>query len=276
MKYLVCLFLLLLSANPSFADKETKEPTFIDPNDVGGTYIDPYDVGNFTDPNDQDGDYIDPYDLPSVIEEEPKKDINTFEVLRDDLMAGAKIYRHDANIAFKNWKKINFEDPKPEIDWSQVRIEIGAGYVGAFGGSIAGVFSGFLLGSLVEGVGACNRCWVSYAVNMSTIGATLGGSAGVYMFGNNRTQQGSAITTYMGTLLPLMVGAIAYNESRQLNKNGFYLLTMPLMATLGYNLSRHYRKKGEEPLFDNFLEADEMWVSKDRENLLALNARWTF
>ena len=277
MRYLTYFFVLLLTINVCFAEKKTAAPAFVDPNDEGGAYIDPYDIGGSVDPNDQDGGaYIDPYDMPSVIEEAPKKQPNDFEVLKDDLMAKARVYKQDAGESWRMWKQINIDDPKPPIVWSQVGTELGAGYVGAFGGSIVGMFSGFLVGSIYDSTTSCEQCWVDIAFSMSTIGATLGGSAGVYMFGNNDKQLGSAALTYAGTLLPLMIGAVAYSDSGQINKSGFYLVTIPLMAGLGFNWSRHFRKKGEEPLFNNFFEPDDMWVSKDSDNVMALNVRYKF
>jgi len=301
MKYF-CVFILLFT-NICFADKQkdpiTAKPigenrdayvdpndvgsdVYIDPNDVGNT-VDPYDVGKSIDPNDVDGKtIIDPYDLPVDIEKVPDKKPNAIEKLRDDLFAGSSEFFEgtdqvfsDANKSWQKWKHINFQSPKPPLKWSQVGTEIGAGYAGAFGGSVIGIFSGFLIGSAYDALSSCEQCWVSVAANMSTLGATLGASAGVYMFGNNDEQQGSLAATYIGAVLPVLVGTIAYRGSRQLSRSGFYLATMPLTASLGFNLSRHYRQKGEKSLFDDFF-ADDMWVSKGRGDVLALNMGWKF
>ena len=292
MKYF-CLFILLF-ANVCFADKQidtiTAKPkaensdSYVDPNDVdGGSYVDPYDVGNSTDPNDVNGTLtIDPYDLPVETEKIPEKKQNSINKLKDDLFAGTSEFFEgtdevfsDANKSWQKWKHINFQSPKPPLEWPQVGTEIGAGYAGAFGGSVIGIFSGFLIGSAYDALSSCEQCWVDVATNMSTLGATLGASAGVYMFGNNDTQQGSLAATYIGAVLPVLVGTIAYRGSRQLSRSGFYLATMPLTAALGFNLSRHYRQKGEKSLFDDFF-VDDMWVSKGRDDVLAFNMSWKF
>jgi len=284
MKYF-CFFILLF-ANICFADKQKDSAVTVKPNAVSSdTYIDPNDVGGgvYVDPNDVNGSItIDPYDLPVETEKIPEKKQNSINKLKDDLFAGSSEFFEgtdeiisDANKSWQNWKKINLQSPKPPLKWPQVGMEIGAGYAGAFGGSVIGIFSGFLIGSAYDALSSCEQCWVDVAANMSTIGATLGASAGVYMFGNDDKQQGSLASTYIGAVLPVLVGTIAYRGSKQINRSGFYLATMPLTAALGFNLSRHYRQKGEKSLFDN-LFADDMWVSKSRDDVLAFNMSWKF
>ena len=287
-------------SNICLADKQVVKPA-TDPNDANTKgYVDPYDIGKSTDPNDVDGkkyvdpydgellegkaDATDPYDLDSDIEAKPdkipEKNQNPVVQFKDDLMAETVDPVDDgdgffggANESWIKWKQVNLQSPKPPIIWPDVGLEIGAGYAGAFGGSVVGLFAGFLVGSVYDAVSSCEQCWVDVAVNMSTFGATLGASSGVYMFGNNEKQVGSPYATYAGAVLPVLIGSIAYRGSLQLNRSGFYLATMPLLATAGFNLTRHYRKKGDSTLFDDFF-ADDMWVSKEADNLLAFNMRW--
>ncbi|HFE38826.1 MAG TPA: hypothetical protein ENK06_10485 [Gammaproteobacteria bacterium] len=268
MKIGCCLFILLLSANCCLADELEGSNAGIDPNDLdGATYVDPYDVEGGVVILPEAPVSSDPYDQPEFIEHKEKKKPAIVK-FKDKLLV-------DADASWRAWKKRNLKSPKPPLNWSQVGAETGAGYVGAFGGSVVGLFGGFLAGSLYDAVSNCDRCWVDVAVNMSTLGAGLGTAAGVYMFGNNEEQLGSISATYLATVLPVLVGTVAYTDSRQINKSGFYLLTMPLFAVVGYNLTRYHRGENDKPLFDNIF-IDDMWVSKNTGEVLALNVKFTF
>jgi len=266
MKYLCTLFFLLLYsfmlANVCIASQLPLSS--VDPNDIeGDAFIDPYDVNN----NRKTPNFIDPYDQPQVIEE-PVKKRSVFPVFTQALLT-------DSKESWQDWKKRHITSPKPPLNWSQVGTEIGAGYLGAFGGSMLGLFSGFMIGTLYDAVSPCERCWVDVAINMTTIGAGLGATAGVYMFGSDNQQQGSISVTYMSTIIPVLIGTVAYRDSRQINKSGFYLMTMPLFAAVGFNWTRHYRGAKDKPLFEN-LFIDDMWLSQASPEALEFNIRFKF
>ena len=265
MKYLCSILILLLFANISIADDQS---IGVDPNDIDGeAYIDPYDVEGGGHVVPQTRGFVDPYDQPVEVEKKAKSSRG--------LLGFNKKLLNDADKSWEAWKKRNLKSTKPPLNWSQVGSEIGAGYVGAFGGSVLGLFSGFLIGSVYDASSDCDRCWVNVAANMATLGAGLGATAGVYMFGNNDKQLGSISATYVATLLPILVGTVMYTDSKQINKSGFYLATMPLLAVVGYNLTRYYRGKDDKPLFENIF-IDDLWVSKSSDNTLALNIKLKF
>jgi len=278
MKYLCLILCFFVLPYPCAADKSKDLPKAVDPHDVkGGGYIDPYDVG--TDGQRLDR-YVDPYDVneknPSLRKPNNVPDSNFDDTNKSitDLFAYDDIVE-DVDEQWGLWRAENVDSPKPPLDWGQVGMETSAGYVGAFGGSVVGMFGGFLLGSAYDFLSGCKKCWVDIAFSTSTLGGSLGAASGVYMFGNNDKQLGSFAATYAGTVLPVLIGTFAYSGSKQINKSGFYLLTMPLLATVGYNITRHYRKEGEKPLFNNIF-VDDMWVSKEKDNALAFNVQLSF
>lgn len=262
MKYL-CGFFLFFVAFAGCADDLSMG---IDPNDVDGQgYVDPYDAEEETQAELKS--FVDPYDQPEVIKP-PETTRPTLPRLNKQIVSETKN-------SWRLWKERHLFSPKPPLNWSQVGMEIGGGYAGAFAGSVAGLFGGFIVGSLYDAVSNCEQCWVDVAVNMTTLGAGLGAAAGVYMFGSDDKQQGSLTATYIGTLLPVVIGTIAYQDGKRLNKSGLYLTTMPLFAVLSFNLTRYYRGKDDKPLFENIL-IDEMWVSSPLDNVLVLNAKFKF
>ncbi len=266
MKYFCTVFFLLLYifmfANVSVANPPSLPS--VDPNDIEGQgFVDPYDVND----DKEMQDFIDPYDQPQVIEK-PIGKRSIFPVFNKALIT-------DSQEAWQDWKKRHITSPKPPLNWSQVGTEIGAGYIGAFSGSMLGLFSGFMIGTLYDAVSPCERCWVDVAINMTTIGAGLGATAGVYLFGSDDQQQGSISATYVSTIIPVLIGTVAYRDSRQIKKSGFYLMTMPLLAAVGFNLTRHYRGKEDKPLFEN-LFIDDMWISQASSDALEFNIRFKF
>jgi len=263
--------LIVIHVNIAIAKDEVP---FVDPYDVDGAIaVDPYDatgnrIGNTSQPI--------PKNKSQPVQESKKQPATKDKMVEKIKEEKPKTKMLDnLDKSWGDWKKSNFGGEKPPLDWSQVRTEVGMGFGGAFGGSVIGLFSGFILGSIYDGMSSCDQCWKDTAVFTGTLGASLGASTAVYMMGNNETQLGSAYMTLGGSLLPAIFGFFYFDDESQLQKSGFYIITMPLFATLGYNASRHYRKKNEKALFENIFY-DDMWVSRNSSNMLVLNVKFKY
>lgn len=260
----------------------------VDPYDVNGAGIDPLDLIE----RESDEAGIDPLDQfvidPNSAKQAPqvgkkpeenekskqKEESNKKETVKIPLPETPKVIK-DWQHAFKEWKE-KPPEPKPPVTKQNIRRQLGAGYVGTFGGSVLGLFGGFVVGSLYGELAGCSRCWLDVATVGSVIGGGFLGSTGVYMFGNSEKQIGSMYTTVAASMIPVLLAEGFYGDRAQIRKSSFYLLTMPIFATLGYNFSRRYRKPGENPWIENFF-IDDTWVSADpEEGIVAFNFQARF
>ncbi len=250
------------------AKKQPHSLLSVDPYDVDGEGVDPLDLleeepdPNALDPYDIEGQtVVDPYDEKPVVREDKES-------------PPAERWQWRVPKFFKDWKQAwndRLTEPQPPVTINDIGRELGAGYVGVFGGSVVGLFGGFVIGSVYSELAGCRRCWLDIAVAGSIMGSSFLTSTGVYMFGNSENQLGSMKATILTSLVPVLLAEGLYSDAKRVRKSGFYLLTLPLFATLGYNMSRHYRKPGETPWIDNIFE-DDTWVSIDpAEKILAFN-----
>jgi len=246
--------------------------------------VDPYDAqGDYVDPNDVEGEIaVDPYDAEALgvtFPNEPSSNVqeneNGIDLGLPDIETPEFV--EDWKNSWDEWRIEEFAPkPKPPLTWPAIGKELGAGYIGAFGGSVVGLFGGFLVGSLYGELAGCSHCWVDIATTTSVIGAALSTSSGVYMFGNTEQQLGSIYQTTAASFVPVIFAMALYNDSSQVQKSGFYILTMPVFATIGYNLSRYFRRPGERSFFEKYFEEDG-WVSADPiTETIAFNLRVRF
>ena len=276
-------------------------------------YIDPYDVDNGG--VEGDG-YVDPYDVRPKLFRKPKPPVTqppsamppmqkkyvppaeqqqsrpaqkpdeTFQSPQSpslDLSIPAETSKEPAKpSAFSEWEnplKKWWSRPgedRPEVDPKDLGIQLGFSYVGAFSGSVLGLFGGFIVGNIYQEVASCGRCWLDIAVGGSVLGAGLAASSGSYYFGNNDNQIASWKATLAGGLLPIALVEGFMGDNKPVSKSISYMVLMPLGATLGYHMTRRKRAEGERDFFELLFYGDT-WVSANPETkTVALNMNYRF
>ena len=262
---------------------------------------DPYGSANSgIDPYDVDGPGVDPYDINDNAIVNPNREHNRPN-LRKPSSSQTSPPNNSSNHDNESWfeqsapnrqstknndssqykwpwdtNSVQGRKNKPPLNLKRVGSQLGMGYLGAFTGGVVGMFGGFVVGSLYGNLAHCSRCWLDYATAGSMLGATALTAGAVYQTGNSKQQLGSFYFTVVSALTPVILAEGLYSKDSNVKKGEFYFALMPIMATIGYNLSRHKRKPGEAGIFDKYLFHDG-WVSMDPVNkVLAYNVNFHF